>query len=416
MSRAGRATVWARISVRILVSILLLGSTSAQAALWSYEDDSGGLWPAVHARTYSLFYTNPRALEALTGDGDQAMVIERVRVSFDSWAQDWFAADVAWDVIPMVGGGALATRFALPTRGSQRLIDFDSTLHTGTDWQLRHNLDRLALHFYLGAVDIHVGRQGLGFGSSRMLPAADIFSPFGPGTIDTEFKRGVDAVRITTLLGEFHALEFVAVFRGTQFDQGVYLAQWRGSFVDALDVTWAAGASWGLPTMLLDLTGDVAGATWYFESSGRFDPGNTDDWQARATLGIDYEFEFDLRIVGELHYNSIGTTDSTEYLAVTAQRGYDVGEVYLLGVAYAGLLLSYQVTPLAHLNLAATQNLTDGSAFLSPSWLYDFSENSTVAIGALIPVAPAEDPSLADPRLEFALYPTMVYADVRLVF
>lgn len=404
-----------------ILAFALTASAPAAAATFEAEDGSAGAIIEAHARTYSLFAFAPES-DALPYS-DTAFVIERLRPVFEGWISDSLELRASWDVLPIIGQQfGQATGFAVQPTGSLRLVDFDRELYdsdSGT-WQVLHNLDRLHLAYYTPFVEVRVGRQAIGHGSARMLPAADLFAPFGPATIDTQFRRGVDALRVTAPIGEAHEAELYVVAEGDDVERWMYMARWRSSFVEVLDLSVLVGMSYERPTLALDLSGDLFGAGWYVEGSARYDL-DEDDLTARATAGLDYQWAFGLRTLVELHYNGVGGEAPYTDLLIDQPLEYRVGEAYLFGEFYLGASASWspEATPLLAMSLGYIQNLTDGSMLLNGALMWDFSERVSLGAGAIAPLGERMGVSdLGFPELssEFGAYPVVAFTDMRLLF
>ncbi len=399
----------------------------------------------VYARNYSLFGT------AIMRDGsedgalvheDIGIIVERIRPSLSVWWNDVVGLEAAWDIIPLVGSGVGTgqgfSSLAVQNVGIRtlRLWDFDAALYSPTSggWAVSHNLDRLNLKLGKADFSVQIGRQAFGHGSARMFPATDMFSPFGPGTIDTEFKRGVDGLRISKTLGEFHELEAYIIahqpVEGEPIDleQWMYIMRWRGVFPDLFDISLFAGSSYARPTAGIDLSTSVAGAAVYGESAVRFATQEQERTSVQATMGVDYRWESGLSTIAEVYYNNLGSKPPFTELFVNPSLARQVGELNYLGSWYAGLSMGYN-WELLGIGGGYIQNLQDGSMLLTGNLSYDFAENVSVGLGALVPVgklmirhessaslADAGIPYTYEPRSDFGLFPTLVFADVRFAF
>lgn len=415
-------------SIAVIAGLCL--STPAHAIDWEGEDAAASL--ITHARTYTLLLYDrgadarrrvlvdlglpEPAIAAVPGtEAEQAAVVERFRFVLDARVGERWSAAVHYDLLPIFG--TFQTEgFFTAVRNPLRLWDLDRALHTDDDWTVSHAIDRAVIHYTAPAFEVRLGRQAIGFGGARLFNAADLFAPLGPASIDSEFKGGVDAVQLIAPLGELHEVALIAVGNTEAMAEGLYLARWRGMF-DGFDLGLMAGATYARPTLALEAAGDLGGLGWYIEASARVDPDGDDHSALRATAGLDHHFPIGLRLIGELHYNSPGSLDPQAALTVQQRQPYTAGEVYLLGELYAGLLASYELHPLATLNLSWLQNLGDGSALAGPAIAWDFAQEVSLGAGALIPLGdrmtlgPGGLPTV---HSEFGLYPTVVYTDLRL--
>ena len=392
------------------------------------EDEQGPVQTTliVHARTYSLFTAQRGAAlpDGSTGEvQDAALIVERVRPQLQLKWEGWGSAELAYDLLPIVGPlGAQASGFAVQIGNPLRIADLDATLYAGdgSAWALRQNLDRVVVRLRKPGFEVRVGRQAVGHGSARIMPSADLFSPFGPATIDTQFRRGIDGVRVTVPFGEDQEVEAYAFANGTDWAKGAYMARWRASLPELLDISALAGSSYGRPTVALDLTGTALGAAWYAEGSLRADLSRWDETRAlRATAGAEYKLPFGLTTTLEVHYNGLGGEPPFTALFNPVALERQVGEVYFLGTWYAALALGYQFHPLGSLSLAHIQSITDGSALTTVSLGWDFAQEVTIGGGLLLPwgARPSVDAAgIVSPGSEFGSYPVVGFTDVRLTF
>lgn len=371
----------------------------------------------VHARMYSLFSYTPEPVGM-----DAAVIVERIRPNLELSLGELARLEVAWDLVPIVGTvGTQSTGFAIQTQNVLRLVDFDAVLHDpkSKTWLLQHNFDRMSMAFFTEAFELRLGRQALSHGSARMFPASDIFGPFGPGTIDTEFKRGIDAARLTVPVGDMHEAEIYAVANSTNVRDWMLIARWRSSIENVMDLSFYGGVSYRRPTVALDLSGDVFGAAWYVDAFARFALEDEDVHAIRASAGLDYQWSFGLRTILEAHYNGLGSEPDFSSLLTTPSIERQVGEVFFLGKWYLGASLGYGFTPLLNGTLGYIQSLTDGSGLMTVAMGYDFAQEVTLGLGALVPVGsrPREvAPGILQPQSEFGLYPVVGFTDLRFVF
>lgn len=423
-----------------LLACVLPGSAMAG---FEYEGDELYISQISNARLYSLFL----GLRAAGGQAatDSSLIVNRVRPTAEA-AYDKFTLNVAWDLVPLIGNTS-ALSLAVAPANPLRIDDLDSTLHTGDGWILQHNLDQLNVRFLAESFEVRVGRQSIGHGSARIFPASDFFSSINPSSIDSEFKRGVDAVRFTMPIGEYSEIEFYAVGHDiadattstnalnqqpieideTDLSDGLYLGRWRSTFVDLFDLSVLAGMTYRKPTVALDLSGDLGGAGWYFDGALRLDPDAAEDSFYRASAGIDYRFLSGIRVVVEFHHNGGGELDTEDYADVLSREAYLKTEMFLLGQYYASLLTYFELTPLLSFNAVWMQNLTDGSALALPSLSWDFGEGTTLGLGGILSLGDrGYDVQIGDPldpttysyapRSEFGLTPHTLFTDVRIVF
>lgn len=395
-----------------------------------------------HARTYSMFGAQLTEVDGETETSDLALVIQRVRPTLDLSLSDWARLEIAYDVIPLIGASQSVGGFAVQNVGSSalRFFDLDANLYTpdsGT-WVVKQNLDRLALRLGKPGMEVQVGRQAFNHGSARMFPATDLFAPFGPGTIDTEFKRGIDGLRATAALGINHEIEAYVIAHEPDMvtdpkegkitpEEWMYLLRWKGIFPELFDVSLFAGRSYEQPTIGFDISTDLLGAAVYAESSARIAVREEQDTSFQATAGVEYKWRFGLSTTAEVYYNNLGSKAPFTRALTDPSLPRQVGELNYLGNWYAGLAAGYS-WELLSVGAGYIQNLQDGSLLLTTNVGYDFAENVAVGLGGLIPIGArasidtstlAEDPTaplVPAIESEFGLFPMLLFADIRLTF
>ena len=393
-----------------------------------------------HARTYSMFGVQLTEVDGERQESDLALVIQRVRPTLEISFSDVARLEVAYDVIPLIGASQSVGGFAVQNVGlsALRFADLDPVLYSPDSgaWVVQHNLDRLALRLGRPGLEVQIGRQAFNHGSARMFPATDLFAPFGPGTIDTEFKRGIDGLRATAALGINHELEAYVIAHEPDIvqdpetgeitpEEWMYLLRWKGIFPGLFDVSLFAGRSYEQPTIGFDISTDLLGAAVYAESSARIAVREEQDTSFQATAGLEYKWGFGLSTTAEVYYNNLGSKPPFTRALTDPSLARQVGELNYLGNWYAGLAAGYS-WELLSVGAGYIQNIQDGSLLLTTNVGYDFAENVAVGLGGLIPVGKRAsiDTSMLDPTMplaptiesEFGLFPLLLFADIRLTF
>ncbi|MEM6532405.1 MAG: hypothetical protein AAF654_07265 [Myxococcota bacterium] len=346
-------------------------------------------------------------------------------------AGEQYIVTAAYHVFPIFGpnqntaagpqGGLVA-----PIQSPLRLFDADREVTSDGDFLLLHNIDRAeVLYFREDGVEFRLGRQAIGHGSARLFSSTDIFSPFSPATLDTEFKQGLDAARVTWPVDEDSEFEVYAVAADADLDRslerGVYLVRYRQTIPERFDYSVYVGTSYASPTIGLDVSGDIGGATAYAEAFVRawsndaaVALGGEADYTVRGTVGAQYFFPFDLDVVLEVHWNGPGATERSGYLETVNRPEWSMGEVYLLGRAYVGSAWSYSTSDLSRLSVSTLHSLVDGSMLLTPSFFWDFATFGSLSVGAILGVGRRLSEELVTD--EFGLYPYTVFSDIRVFF
>ncbi|MEL7305932.1 MAG: hypothetical protein AAGJ56_08880 [Myxococcota bacterium] len=428
-----------------IAAIATVGLAASPAgAFYSVEREAWSLDVNGTAKLFPLLTLSPSSF--VTESDESFVAFGSLRLNGELLL-DSASLEIAYHVFPVAGDDVGVTDSGAGAAGPQgglvapvvsplRLTDLDRELSTRDDFVLLQNLDRLGVTFVgPGDSEVRIGRQAISHGSARVFTATDIFSPFSPATLDSEYKQGLDAVRLTVPLDENQEVEIFAIAVDLDLDdsfgRGVYLARYRASLPEVLDASVYAGTSYGSPTLGVDVSGDLGGATVYAESGvriwsqsaaldlldiGDFGTLPIEDYGApvRATLGGQYFFPFDLDVAVELHWNGAGATRREDYVETFRRPEWATGEIFLLGRAYIGTAWSYSSSALTRLSLSTITSLVDASSLLTPAFYWDMTEFSALSVGAILGVGRRVNASLVSD--EFGLYPYTFFADARVYF
>lgn len=264
------------------------------------------------------------------------------------------------------------------------------------------DVDRLYLDVYLGEVDVRVGRQALNWGSAQFFNPTDPFpevllaEPWRP-------RRGVNALRATRPFGEANDVSAVIAtndaLNRVRAAARVRLNRFGTDF--ALVGAYRGDSENGL--VGIDIRGTLGVGFWV---EAAYLLGSNPHEEIAA--GIDYSFPILERAAVMLQYyrNGAGATDPDSYqrlagsgtvvgpecsrgqpplFGTSTQRDpfapFTVGRDYLLASAMLGIL------PELSANVAALQNLNDGSGMVIPTVSYSVLDWWDVAASAQVPYA-----------------------------
>ena len=301
-------------------------------------------------------------------------------------------------------------------------------------FRLLGRTDRLFVKTGVPGLDVTIGRQPISFGQGRFFTPLDLVNPFTPAVIDTEYKPGVDGVRLdgyvgTSLMGTVAVTwadgpihqesdtPAVERFTAAAYGQGTVGISDIGIFLGAIRGDLVTGASLATSIGAVGLFGDAALTV----------PTNEDETPFfRGTFGAMWVPHPKLMTSAEAYVQTLGSTDPDDLLSTLVKDRWTRGDLWLAGVAYLGLTVSYEVTPLLNISLASIGNLTDPSAFLSTSVSWSVAENADVLAGAYVGLGSRPDELvigvepdaliLPDPNSEFGLYPAFGFLQVRTYF
>ena len=426
----------------ILCCLLAFPQPASSASVVDNERISLDLGGDIKGRFYGIF-----PYEHLFMPEDpiaQASLLARARLELSIAdfihisAHHQLAAEIFSGTLPLSGGllgdGSGSTG---PEALPMSWIAFDE----GKPFQLRGRIDRLSLRLRLSHIDIKVGRQPVSFGSTWFFTPLDLVAPFGPTTIDREYKPGVDALRADFYLGTATQITAVAAYAGSWQLEGMVLAANGRINLGLWDISLFLGSVHKDFVAGLDATGSIgdfavrAAATFTVPPEDEDDEENSEPF-FRIVFGGDYRTPFGLTVLAEVYYQSIGEIDPSRYLDFALSPRVTRGELWSMGHLYGAVSLAYEITPLISANMAVTCNILDGSALLSPGLSWSISDNADLVFGAMFALGkkPADieltdlirdDGSLitADdigevfkPRSEFGLMPQTAYLQINSYF
>ncbi|MDA8242840.1 MAG: hypothetical protein M0025_01800 [Elusimicrobia bacterium] len=381
-------------------------------------------------KTY-LYSTEPAAVRGLPGQPDGAYAASETKLRLKAY---WdgvgpFKAEAAYELLYDSREKALAAARPLASGYGYRVSDPSPILAPTAGGEsssaaLLQNLDRAFVTWSPPAFDLYAGRQPLAFGSGRTVNPTDVLAPYPYGTIDTEERRGVDALRLKRPLGEMGELD-AGWLPGKDWSRtdGAAFLRARDT-LGGSDLTAIAAAFRGNLLAGGDLERDIGGATFRAEAArvwaGSFQARLPGDDFFRLTAGAEYNFPLlgGLDSWLEYHYNGAGKNKPADYPSLAARTAYREANVYLLGRHYLSCGAGAQLSPLVSASAGLMVNLGDGSFYALPSAEWNAAENLYLSAGALLPSGPRARLSgfAARPASEFGLYDRSFYLSLRKYF
>ncbi|MCK4760839.1 MAG: hypothetical protein KAW12_01475 [Candidatus Aminicenantes bacterium] len=365
-------------------------------------------------------------------------VNNRLRLKLSYAPSRSFSVKIAYDVSPRIQDALLFSEsifFENLQAGSYRFDDFAARLYPGageavSSLGIFHNLDRCFVTIKTKIADIFIGRQAIAWGSSYVINPTDTIAPFTFNELDTEERRGVDAVRVRIPLGMMDELDIGYIF-GENFEFANSAAYLRAKiYLLKTDIALLLMSFRENLLLGFDLSRSIGGAGFRFETAyvkpGYFnsqEKGIEKDY-FRASVGLDYNFGGKVYAFIEYHFNSAGKNEPGEYLDFFQTTAFLEGAAYLMGRHYLNAGLTYQLSPLIPFTGMVIYNLSDGSFSISPNLEYNIAENIYISAGAYLGVGrrpgflfPQDRPQpLTIFNSEFGAYPHMFFAAFRIYF
>lgn len=337
----------------------------------------------------------------------------------------------AWleDTVRGSGSATLSTLGA----STYRIDDLKSEVHSDIDALITQNLDRLNIRFSLDEGDLTMGRQTISFGSARFVSPTDIFQPFAPSTLNTEYRPGVDAIRWLGTLGDLSEYDIGVVANEGGVPEGAITyarirASLSGNDLEAVvihrDDIVIVGGGWERALGLFGFWSEVA---WTFsevdypEFSVALPPITYPADYSRFSVGLDRALSENIFAMVEYHHSSFGTDDPRQYQNLPFTEGFRSGGIYLVGRDYLIPSVSWTATPLLSLSASSFVNLTDTSAFITLSGQYSLTDDLYTDFGVFVGAGDGTElQTLGIPQIitasEFGGFPTTAWLSLRYYF
>ena len=349
----------------------------AAACIGAAQAAGGGLRVSGYAK--SLAVASHAADEA---GRPTRLLLNRLRLKLDLAPAPHWDLHLENDTEFRWGNAAGAAQWrADDAQPSRRTWHWRSSLSDGARTQLRNDVFRAVARLSLRDTDLRLGRQRIALGTGRLWSTLDLLNPLNPLQVERDEYVGVDALRIDQRLGDLSALTAVYapmpgggrprwVLRGRTHaagaDLGVTLARYWNDRLAGLDVAtqWQGIGLRGELTAVRAGSGLAAGS-----AAGRR--------HVSALLGADYAFANTLTLSVEAYLSTQDEAQRRRQFATDPLRG----QVQPLGTRYAGVVASWEFTPLLKATLVGLVQLRDHSRFGAASLAWSLDEDLVLQAG-----------------------------------
>tara|TARA_Y100000589_G_scaffold163766_1_gene155656 strand:- start:118 stop:1323 length:1206 start_codon:yes stop_codon:yes gene_type:complete len=269
-----------------------------------------------------------------------------------------------------------------------RLLDLHAQLNNTSNSQNSISIDRMWYHWRHSQFDVTIGRQAIGLGTSHFISVLDIMAPFAPGTLDSTYKPGVDAIRIQSAYGDSGERDFIFAFsqqdsahsflyrqrvlKGNYDFESMIGRVYERNFVGfGFEGSRGKVGQWGE----IALFGRKKNETLRTGSK---------HFAFSAVVGLEY-FLSDSREWGISYFHQdFGASSSLERLTLSMEPIASQGWLTLSGRNYAHLRYSHLLRPLVRANFNTLINLQDQSRFYQPRVDINVRENLNFSLFAWI--------------------------------
>jgi len=261
-----------------------------------------------------------------------------------------------------------------------------------------HTIDRLAVGYTTPTFVIRVGRQALTWGSGLVFRPMDLFDPFSPTAIDTEYKPGTDMVYVQFLFEDGSDLQVIAVPRPEHAgampssDASSFALHYHSTVFGHQTIAllardhgdWVAG---------LGVNGALGGATWNIELVPTFVNHGASRLSGIANISDAVTlFDRNATVFAEYFHNGFGAGNSAFALTALPPDLLDRlgrGQVFNTRRDYLAAGVTLEVTPLLNVSSTVMAGLDDASAYATLAGTCSLSDNLTLVAGAQAPIGPA---------------------------
>ncbi|MDH5471548.1 MAG: hypothetical protein OEY61_01715 [Gammaproteobacteria bacterium] len=265
-------------------------------------------------------------------------------------------------------------------RDRQRWFDLTSTLKNDSNEYQDHRLDRLTIAYSGERLVLRLGRQAVSWGNGFLFHALDIFNPFDPVALDTDYKTGDDMFYAQWLTRKGNDWQMILLPRRNpagDLDQR-YSSQVvkYHALTSQGDVDLLYAQHYDQTFIAMGYAKAISDAVWRFD----FAVTELTDQQHVNTLvsNVDYSwvwFEHNIYGFAEYFYNGFAENNATLPMNSELTSRLLRGELFTRTRDYLALGLTIELHPLVNLSPTVILNLNDHSRLLPVSLNINWQEN-----------------------------------------
>ena len=271
------------------------------------------------------------------------------------------------------------------------LFDLSRTFSREENHLFWHRLDRLYLSLIKPWGSLTLGRQALTWGNGLVFHPFDLFNPFAPSAVITDYKPGEDMASLLLPVGTQSELEFLAVPRratktGEPDADTSSLAGKVHIFAGDFEFDVLAARHYEDRVLGLGSRGSLANAAWRCDLTWTDPPGAEDYWTLVVNCDRSWVWGEDT-VYGfvEGYYNGLGSSDPAAALTdPELRKRISRGDLFMTARTYLASGLEVQPHPLWRLQGNMILNLGDGSGLLQPRVIWDMAADVELTFGATI--------------------------------
>jgi hypothetical protein len=345
-------------------------------------------------------YEDSKSFTALIGENTRSDALGDLRLIWQPHEGAW-DFDLAYQLTADAGDTPVLTRYENLLRRlvvpPTTLFDLSDTFINGKRFSAIQRIDRLSLSYTSDHLVIRLGRQALTWGSGLVFHPVDLFDPFAPNAIDTEYKPGADMLYAQYLFEDGSDLQFVVVPRPTyqngppDSNESSFALHYHRA-IGGFQTTWLLARDRRDVVAAIGVNGSLGGATWNVEVEPTFVRAGPTLMSAIANVSdATTLFGRDATLFAEYFRNGFGESarhydliDLSQPLILRLFRG----QMFVTGRDYLAAGSQLQWTPLLEIDPTLIVNLDDHSLYAIAEATYSLRENLNLVLGAQIPAGP----------------------------
>jgi hypothetical protein len=297
-----------------------------------------------------------------------------------------------------LGGELAALLFPGPVpRYGHEWLDLSHIFSSTSSRLVFARFDRFSVGWTGDRFVARLGRQALSWGGGLVFQVFDLFNPFPPTVIDTDYKPGTDMLSTQWLLAGGDDLQAIVVprrsapSRPVTADQSSLAAKWH-HFAGSTEIELLAAEHVDDAIAGVGASGNLAGGVWRVNAT--YTALTKGGGVTSLVANLDHSWVWSGKNAYgfvEVFRNGFGVTNLDRDLATLPaplSERLDRGELFNLGRDELAAGLQLQWTPLLELEPTVLVNLDDDSSMLLVRVNYDWRENLTIDGGLQVGFGP----------------------------
>ncbi|MDD2943464.1 MAG: hypothetical protein PHC51_10940, partial [bacterium] len=271
-----------------------------------------------------------------------------------------------------------------------RRYDLELTLADNVNLLSTADVDRASVKYSFENLTLELGRRPHAWGNAMIFPVLDIFTPFRPLAINTEYRSGLDMAHVSWALSEGVNAEAGHIFRDYVADEGdndssIFRLQ-RVFYGSELEVQAMFARHYG---------GEMfAGAALVslFDGVLRTEISSLEvvhDRELSCLVNFDTSwdsFSYPTYAFIEFYHSGFGLPDAADLLAdATIRERFSRGETFTIARNAIGAGSKVDFTETVSIGLSAVANLDDSSGMSQGTVFYDLLQDVELTSGISVP-------------------------------